>query len=54
LWLGPAIIFLMTGKPRGDQYLAGIAAIIPACPDGVYAKKGWAGWGDWLGTRRSR
>ena len=29
LWLGPAIIFLMTGKPRGDQYLAGIFAAQP-------------------------
>ena len=25
---------------------------IPACPDQSYAKKGWKGWGDWLGTGR--
>jgi superfamily II DNA or RNA helicase len=25
---------------------------IPSSPDFVYAKSGWAGWGDWLGTGR--
>ena len=25
---------------------------IPATPDHVYAKDGWAGWGDWLGYER--
>lgn len=25
---------------------------IPASPDRVYKDKGWAGWGDWLGTER--
>jgi hypothetical protein len=25
---------------------------IPATPSSVYAEMGWAGWGDWLGTRR--
>ena len=23
---------------------------IPSSPASVYAKKGWSGWGDWLGT----
>ena len=23
---------------------------IPAAPNAVYSKRGWAGWGDWLGT----
>jgi hypothetical protein len=27
---------------------------IPASPERVYAEKGWAGWGDWLGTGRVR
>ena len=27
---------------------------IPAGPDRVYAKDGWSGWGDWLGTGRRR
>ena len=27
---------------------------IPAQPVDVYAKSGWAGWGDWLGTGRRR
>jgi predicted helicase len=29
-------------------------ADIPNSPDHIYAKKGWAGWGDWLGTGRHR
>ena len=29
---------------------SGIPKDIPARPDHVYAKKGWAGWNDWLGT----
>ena len=27
---------------------------IPVNPVIVYANKGWAGWGDWLGTGRTR
>jgi hypothetical protein len=27
---------------------------IPASPDNVYAKAGWAGFGDWLGNGRRR
>ncbi len=26
---------------------------IPNCPDHIYAKKGWIGWGDWLGVINS-
>jgi hypothetical protein len=29
-------------------------ANIPRTPNEVYANKGWAGWADWLGTKRSR
>jgi superfamily II DNA or RNA helicase len=28
------------------------SADIPANPEAVYAKSGWIGWGDWLGTDR--
>jgi len=27
---------------------------IPSNPNGTYADKGWSGWGDWLGTGRTR
>jgi hypothetical protein len=29
-------------------------ADIPASPQSIYAKEGWTGWGDWLGTGRLR
>jgi hypothetical protein len=36
---------------RGDLAEKGrLPSDIPAGPSGVYADKGWAGWGDWLGT----
>ena len=36
---------------RGDLPEKGnLPSDIPAGPSGVYADKGWAGWGDWLGT----
>jgi superfamily II DNA or RNA helicase len=36
-------------RKRGDR-----PADIPATPNDVYKGKGWAGWGDWLGTGNTR
>ncbi|MEI7987369.1 MAG: hypothetical protein WCI55_17235, partial [Armatimonadota bacterium] len=36
---------------KGSLYEKGILpADVPAAPEGTYANKGWAGYGDWLGT----
>ena len=38
--------------PLQKRGLSGQAPDIPANPSGTYAKSGWAGMGDWLGTGR--
>jgi Integrase repeat unit len=39
------VAYCKSGKKPAD---------IPAGPRQTYAKDGWAGWGDWLGTKRRR
>jgi hypothetical protein len=41
-----------TGKMRRSKGLR--PDDIPGAPDYTYKRKGWAGWGDWLGTARKR
>jgi hypothetical protein len=35
-------------------HLGRLPADIPSTPDNTYADKGWVGFGDWLGTGRTR
>jgi thiol-disulfide isomerase/thioredoxin len=40
---------------KGDMpHLEKLPADIPVNPDQKYANKGWSGYGDWLGTNRTR